>query len=525
MATTLNKGDIAVIQFNSDTPVGADLEGDGFTFVLLADVDATTSINFTDAGFNTAGVIINDTAVHEGTRTWTSGQALSAGTVVRIYDGVPSDASHGHQTASVGTVTSTGPNSGLASSGDQIFVYQGAVASTGQSPNLLFGLNFGDADNAANPLLANGWHTNPPVHNGITNDNNESQLPSSLIGYEVGFTPEVDNGYYNGTTTGTPASVLAAIMTESNWVTSNSSPTTNPPKAYSNFSVAAPSATPTLDTNTGSTVAEDGHDIVTTSELETNDTDTADSNLTYTLDSTVTNGTLYLDNDGSNTFNAGDTTLLAASTFTQQNIADGDLQYKHNGGETVSDSFQFDLSDGPNQIVNQTFNFTVTPVNDAAVITGYGGDVSAFNELFGGPVAIESGGDVVVTDSDDANFNGGTLTVSFTGGLSEDQLSINNGGATGIGVAGGGVFFNSVQFGTVAGGTNGSNLVVTFTTATATPSVIADLVEALRYDNSDADNPTGGARTINIVLNDGSDNSSSVAATVNVTAVNDAPSV
>ncbi|MCE8510004.1 hypothetical protein KBY28_16250 [Ruegeria pomeroyi] len=526
--TVLNKGDIAVIQYGSDSNPALSLTGDSFAFVLLVDVDASTSINFTDAGFSAAGVVINDTVNHEGILTWTSGTALSAGTVIRIHDAVSGDASNGYQTVTGGgSITATsGPINGFSSAGDQLFAYQGAVANTGDSPNLLFGVNFGDGDDAANPLLANGWNTNAPIHNGITWDNRHSALPTSLTGFEIGFTPEVDNGYYNGPMTGTKTELLNNIMNEANWVTSNAyqgDAAGNLPRAFS-FSVVTPSTPPTLDTNTGSSLNEGAVDVITSSELDTNDVDTADADLTYTVTTTaVANGTLWVDTDGSGTVNGGESAIGLGGTFTQDDIANGRLKYQHNGGETTSDSFGFQVSDGPNSITGQTFTFSITPVNDLPVITGFQGDVSAYNELFGGPVAIESGTDVSVTDPDHANFNGGSLTVSITGALSEDQLSINNGGINGIGFAAGGVFYNSVQFGTVSGGANGANLVITFTSALATPAVIEELIEALRYDNSNDENPTGGARSINIVLNDGAGNSATSTATVNVTAVNDNP--
>ncbi|MBT3143742.1 hypothetical protein KL867_22020, partial [Ruegeria litorea] len=290
-------------------------------------------------------------------------------------------------------------------------------------------------------------------------------------------------------------------------------------------------AAPTLDTNTGSSLNEGATDIITTSELETNDTDNTDAQLTYTLDATVVNGTLYLDNDGSNTFNAGDTTLSAASTFTQQDIADGDLQYVHDGGETTSDSFQFDVSDGAAPIINQTFNFTIAPVNDVPTITGFAGDSGSYNEILGGQALIEQGNDVSVADPDDANFNGGTLAVSFDSSTTEDQLTVDNGGNNAVGIARieGFLFYNSALIGTVAGGatggTNGSSLVFSFNNNIVTTTVVEELIEALRYGNSSVDDPTPGVRSINVVLNDGTGNSATSTATVNVTAVNDAPSV
>ncbi|MCE8556947.1 VCBS domain-containing protein [Ruegeria pomeroyi] len=518
--TVLNKGDIAIIQYHSDTATLGSVQGDGLTFVLLADVDSTTQIRFTDEQFTTAGALFAD-GITEHDLVWTSGSALSAGTVVRLWDNVTGDSSNNITSASTGTISGTLT---FASSGDQVFAYQGSLA----SPTLLFGASFADGDNG-NPLTAEGWNTSNQA------DSSESPLPTVLVGFEIGANPEVDNGYFDpnavgAVTTGTATDILNSITNTANWKFSDTAQVTTAgglgqPVTY-NFSVVDPSTPPTLDTNTGSSLNEGAVDVITSSELDTNDVDTADTSLTYTITtSSVSNGTLWRDFNFNNVVDGGESALGLGGTFTQNEINSGTIRYQHNGGETTSDSFGFQVSDGPNNITGQTFTFSITPVNDLPVITGFHGDVSAYNELFGGPVPIESGTDVSVSDPDHANFNGGSLTVSITSALSEDQLSINNGGASGIGFAAGGVFYNSVQFGTVSGGTNGANLVITFTSALATPAVIEELIEALRYDNSNDENPTGGARSINIVLNDGAGNSATSTATVNVTAVNDNPGI
>ncbi|WP_298863241.1 cadherin-like domain-containing protein [uncultured Sulfitobacter sp.] len=517
--TNLSPGDLIIVQYHADTATGGSTIGDGFTFVLLEAVDASTEIRFTDSNFNADGSVSLD----ETTAVWTSGEALGAGTTVRIYDNVGGDSDGNWQTASFGALTFPNGSGNLTTSGDSIVAYQGPQAGLGQTPaQLLFGVALTDADNLGNPKTAEGWNTF-----GSTTDQNESALPNQLVGYEVGFAgAEPDNAYYNGPQSGDKAAILAAVTNPPNWVASDlpqiSAPSLALPVEY-NFSIFVASAAPTLDTNVVSNVDEDDLHTITTSELDTSDGDTADSAIVYTLDTATANGTLWVDADNSGTINNAEAALGVGGAFTQQNIVDGDLAYQHNGSETTSDSFQFDVSDGPNSINNQVHNFAIAPGNDAPVINGFNGDISAFNELFGGPVGIESGVNVGITDADDINFNGGTLTVSFTGGLSEDQLSINNGGASGIGVAGGGVFFNSSQIGTFTGGGNGADLVISFTSVNATPAIVSDLIEALRYDNSGGANPTAGARMINVVLNDGDDNSAPVAATVNVTAVNDNP--
>ena len=171
-----------------------------------------------------------------------------------------------------------------------------------------------------------------------------------------------------------------------------------------------------------------------------------------------------------------------------------------------------------NPLAQVSYDIGVTGPNDAPVILGLDGDVSVWADILGLPVGIEVGADVAVVDTDDVNFAGGTLTVSIDAGLPEDRLSIASFGGVGIGVTGNRLFFDAVQFGTFAGGANGSPLVVTFSNALATPVVVAALIAALRYDNDAGATPTAGVRDISLVLNDGESDSATVTAQVNVTA-------
>ena len=209
MPTTLSQGEIAIVQYASDS--SGSTVGDGFSFVLLTDVDAGTVINFTDSNFNTAGQVTNV----EANWQWTATTSLTSGTVVRIWDNISGDSNNAMQTASTGTLSVSGPGSGdPASTGDQIFVYQGPlITSVGDTPNLLFGAGFNDPD--SNPFDSEGWNQNSST------DQNESQLPTSLIGHEVAFSPEIDNGYYSGPMTGSEAFIYAQIQNPANWTLSN----------------------------------------------------------------------------------------------------------------------------------------------------------------------------------------------------------------------------------------------------------------------------------------------------------------
>ena len=90
------------------------------------------------------------------------------------------------------------------------------------------------------------------------------------------------------------------------------------------------------------------------------------------------------------------------------------ITYEHDGSETVSDSFQFTVSDGSGgSIGNTTFIITVTPVNDEPIIVSNTG--STFPN--GGSGIIDNS-KLQVTDVDNAptelQF---TLTTVPTNGL------------------------------------------------------------------------------------------------------------
>jgi len=144
--TTLAAGDIAFIGFNLD---GAD----DYAFVLLKDIDAATTITFTDRGWNDSGSFANNSG--DETWTWTSGAARTVGTVITIAPSSPSS-------ASLGSVS--GGNPTLSLIGDQILAYQGSDA----SPSFIAGMhsNFSSSTDA-------NW-------DGAASSNSTSALPDQL---------------------------------------------------------------------------------------------------------------------------------------------------------------------------------------------------------------------------------------------------------------------------------------------------------------------------------------------------------
>src|SRR5690606_23367780 len=114
--TALTAGDIAFVGSNTDGATNAD---DNISFVLLKDIDAATTIIFTDMGWNdTTGFFA---IAGDGDFTWTSGVARTAGQVVTINMGPLLPAAY-------------------SSIGDQLFAIQGTIA----SPIFIAGIHFND---------------------------------------------------------------------------------------------------------------------------------------------------------------------------------------------------------------------------------------------------------------------------------------------------------------------------------------------------------------------------------------------
>jgi len=72
MATALAVGDVAVVHYNTST--------DAFSFVFLRDVEAGTTVNFTDNGWLAAGGFRSG----EDTVTYTAPSAVTAGTIITL---------------------------------------------------------------------------------------------------------------------------------------------------------------------------------------------------------------------------------------------------------------------------------------------------------------------------------------------------------------------------------------------------------------------------------------------------------
>ena len=217
--TTLTLGDISIASANSDSP-------DGFTFVLLKDVDASTVIKFTDGSFKSAAsaTATNNFRGSEDFVVWTSGSALSAGSVIRMVN------SSGSVTTVTGGGTATGALNGISSSGDQIFAYQGTGPGNNFSGNgatatfsgtILYGVNLANAG-----FITTG-----------SDGTNESYRPSQLDAQDASIALGASTDYaYTAVRTGLTTGIYrAALADNTNWTAYS----TNQTQSITDFSITS----------------------------------------------------------------------------------------------------------------------------------------------------------------------------------------------------------------------------------------------------------------------------------------------
>ena len=247
--------------------------------------------------------------------------------------------------------------------------------------------------------------------------------------------------------------------------------------------------------------------------------------------------------DYTNNMGSGSSVALRISTdggSSYQTLSNGTFSStSHTGSGSVS----FDLSGYMS--ANTKIQFVVTGIsgsggdrlfvdnvqvsyetNSAPTISNLGSDSLSYTEG-AGAVVIDQGANALVVDSDSANFDTGTLTVSIPVGAepTEDVLSIRNQGtgAGQIGVTGNTVTYGGVNIGTCTGGAGGNNLVVSFN-SNATPTAVTALVKNITYEDINNDSPAEGSFTIRFALTDGDGGTSSnYDVSAYVSGVNDAP--
>ncbi|MDH5573673.1 MAG: DUF4347 domain-containing protein, partial [Gammaproteobacteria bacterium] len=209
-----------------------------------------------------------------------------------------------------------------------------------------------------------------------------------------------------------------------------------------------------------------------------------------TLDlSAATSATFSLDFKEGTSFNYMDIFVYNGSTWTNVGRISGgdgstsayttwsvDISAYTNAGSSIRIDYRESSGTGDDLwIDNLQVSYTT---NNAPTVSNINGD--ALNYAPGdAATVIDQGTAAAVVDSDSANFDTGTLTVSFTAGsdAAEDVLAIKNygTGAGQIGVSGSNVTYEGVTIGTFTGGSGGTNLVITFNSS-STPTAAGALI-------------------------------------------------
>jgi hypothetical protein len=162
-----------------------------------------------------------------------------------------------------------------------------------------------------------------------------------------------------------------------------------------NFTVTPVNDAPKLTGDLKATVKEGATYTLTAADLGFTDPDDGASGVTFTV-TVQKNGTVLVNG-------------VAATHFTSAELAAGKVNFRHDGTETTAASFKVSVEDGNEDATIptiSTFNFTVTPVNDAPKLTG---DLKA--TVKEGATYTLTAADLGFTDPDDG-ANGVTFTVT-----------------------------------------------------------------------------------------------------------------
>ncbi|RKQ42681.1 putative secreted protein (Por secretion system target) [Roseivirga pacifica] len=348
-SNTLNAGDIAFVGYHTDSD-------DGFTFIALTDIPAGEVIYFTDKGWNATNAVWYTNA--EDHITWTApAGGVSMGTVISIIE-----TSGDSFTVTHGTAFLSGSGFSLLG-GDSILAYQSSSGVEPTNPTFIAGI-YGD-DNYVHTVGcddAGGWlscSTCTHVSGSCsTTSGDTSGMPAGLTNGENAIalfpnTGEADNAKYTGTLTGTVSVVRAAIHNPANWTT-NQSPINIAANQYSGINI-----TPDVSNNapTASAFTANPSENLTytfsTNDFGYNDSD-SDPLDHVLIESVPTNGTLYLDADNDDVFDAGET-VSVSQQISKADLDAGNLQYIQNG--SINSSFQFEVNDG---FVNSSGDYVAT---------------------------------------------------------------------------------------------------------------------------------------------------------------------
>ncbi|HET6152681.1 MAG TPA: Ig-like domain-containing protein [Marmoricola sp.] len=295
------------------------------------------------------------------------------------------------------------------------------------------------------------------------------------------------------------------------------------------LTVIGPDAAPVVTASSGSAAyTEQAAAVVVDSGLTVVDSDGGPNltGATATIASPQSGDTLAFTTSSGITgsFASGTLTLSGSATDAQYQAALRTVTFANltNDNPSASRTISFAVSAPASNTATKTI--AITAVDDAPLLSGLETSALAYTQ---NDPATNVTSTVTVSDPDSADFDGGSLSVSVTGGnpAVDDELNLRNQG-TGAGqvsVSGTDVSYGGTKIGTL-NLVVANNLVVLLSGSAATPAAVQAVLRAVTYVN-ESDTPSTAVRTLAFSVFDGDSGvSNEVDRTLNVTAL-DAPPV
>ena len=171
---------------------------------------------------------------------------------------------------------------------------------------------------------------------------------------------------------------------------------------------------PTLSGDLSLSAAEETNTTLTLADITAGDIDTTDANLVFEIKTALAEGHVALSS----------APATPITTFTQTQLAAGNVVYVHGGGLGISDGFDFTVTDGTTT-VNGTMSITINQVNDDPSATGFVTGVLVANQTEDTTANL----DLAVLDLIDVDAGTGDLLLTLdavSGGL----IAGSSGGVT-----------------------------------------------------------------------------------------------
>lgn len=150
---------------------------------------------------------------------------------------------------------------------------------------------------------------------------------------------------------------------------------------------AAAQEPPVLTNNSSLSLDEGSSATITSGFLLVTDADTPAGDITITVTEAPLSGNVLL----------GGFPVGLLGSFTQADVDAGQVGYEHNGNEGIADSFLFAFDDGTTTVSNNTFDISISPVNDPPIL-----QTNNPLEVGEGFAATISSSHLLVTDADNA---------------------------------------------------------------------------------------------------------------------------